>query len=86
MNNYINDFPFVNLLKQNVGKKTTIYMCFPESTEKDKNFSGIIENCEKDYILLSCPTTGKWNMLFFIFINYIEFDENVNHDLYRVHN
>lgn len=71
---------FINLLKSNKGKKVTIYMSFPLSDIKEKSFSGILEETENDYIILSNPTTGKWNMLFMLFMSYIEFDEKINLD------
>lgn len=65
-----------NIIRLNKGKKVCIHQSFPNGDEK--SFDGIIEYCGKDHLILSNPTTGKWNLLLMIYVNYIEFDEEIN--------
>ena len=69
-----------NILRINRGKKATIHMTFPDSTEfKDREFSGIIEQSGRDHIILSDPTSGKWFLLLMIYVDFITFDEEINY-------
>jgi spore germination protein Q len=69
-----------NILRLNKGKKVTVYMTFPDSTEwRDKSFSGIVEESGRDHIILSDPATGKWYLLLMIYVDYIQFDEKINY-------
>ena len=65
-----------NIIRLNKGKKVCIYQNFPYGEEK--SFTGIIENCGKDHIILSNPNTGKWYLLLMIYVSYIDFDEEIN--------
>ena len=68
-----------NVLRINKGKRVLIYQTFPNSDEwKDKTFTGIIERCGKDHIILSDPNTGGWYMLLMKYIDFIKFDEEIN--------
>lgn len=84
MNNYNNNNHYqnnniYNLLKRNVGKLGTFYFTFPESVDKrDKEFKGVLEDIGNDYILISDSSNGKWYMFMIYFLNYIEFDEEIN--------
>jgi spore germination protein Q len=79
------EFPFEqsyieNILRLNKGKKVTVYMTFPDSTEwRDKSFTGIIEQSGRDHIILSDPTTGEWYLLLMIYVDYIKFNESINY-------
>ncbi|MDD3341831.1 MAG: spore coat protein GerQ [Bacilli bacterium] len=67
-----------NILKKVEPVKGTFYMTFPGSNEwRDKAFSGILEATGKDYLVVSDPKTGKHLLLPIIYIDYIEFDENI---------
>lgn len=69
-----------NLLKRNQGKLATFYMSYPDSVEwRDRKFTGIIEDSGRDYALLSEPDTGKWWLLWLVYINYVEFGEPISH-------
>lgn len=69
-----------NLLKQNQGKLATFYMSYPDSIEwRDRKFTGIIEDAGRDYALLSEPNTGKWWLLWLVYINFVEFNEPIIH-------
>ena len=75
----IQEQPYIeNILKFNKGKKIKIYTSFPNK-EDMKEFKGILENSGKDYITISDPQTGNWNLIPIIFMNYITFDENINY-------
>ena len=67
------------LLKFNKGKKITLHMGFPNSNEH-KDIIGILEQSNEEYITLSNPQTGAWNLLPTIYIDYITFDENINYN------
>ena len=65
-----------NTIKRNIGKKAKIHTTFPNN--KEQLFEGIIENSGKDHIIISNPNTGKWNVIPFLYLNYISFEEPVN--------
>ena len=67
------------LIKFNKGKKLTIHMGFPNSNEH-KDITGILEQSNEEYITLSNPQNGTWNLLPTIYIDYITFDENINYN------
>ncbi len=68
-----------NILKMNKGKQVKIYMTFPYINEI-KEFKGILEQIGMDFITLSEPSTGAWNLLPLIYLSYITFDENINYN------
>ncbi|MBE6151953.1 MAG: spore coat protein GerQ [Firmicutes bacterium] len=69
-----------NILRLNKGKKVRVHMTFPDSTEwRDLEFNGIIEQSGRDHIILSEPSTGKWQLLLMIYVDYISFDEKINY-------
>lgn len=69
-----------NILRLNRGKKARIHMSFPDSVEfKDREFVGIIEQSGRDHIIISDPTTGVWNLLLMIYVDFISFDEPINY-------
>lgn len=67
-----------NILRLNRGKKVSVYQSFGDSNEKDKIFTGIIEQSGRDHIILSDPNTGNWYLLLMIYVNYIKFEEEIN--------
>lgn len=69
-----------NILRLNKGKKVRVHMTFPDSNEwRDLEFNGIIEQSGRDHIILSEPSTGKWQLLLMIYVDYISFDEKINY-------
>ena len=69
-----------NILRLNKGKKVRIHMTFPDSTEfRDREFVGIIEQSGRDHIIISEPSTGTWQLLLMIYVNFISFDEPINY-------
>ena len=58
------------------GKK----LSFPDSVEwKDKIFTGVVEQAGRDHLIISDPSTGKWYLILMIYLNYVEFEENINY-------
>lgn len=72
------DIYIENLLRFNRGKEVKVYMSFPNSNEKE--FTGIMELSGKDFIIISEPSTGKWQMLPIMYLDYITFDEKINYN------
>lgn len=69
-----------NILRLNKGKQVRVYMTFPDSNDfRDRELYGIIEESGRDHIILSEPSTGKWQLLPISYIDYITFDENINY-------
>ncbi|MCI8445928.1 MAG: spore coat protein GerQ [Bacilli bacterium] len=69
-----------NILRLNKGKKVRVHMTFPDSNEfRDREFVGIIEQSGRDHIILSEPSTGKWQLLLMIYVDFISFDEAINY-------
>ncbi len=69
-----------NILRLNKGKTATVYMSFSDSINyRDKIFTGIIEQAGRDHIILSDPQTGKWYMLLMIYLDYVEFNSQINY-------
>lgn len=69
-----------NILRLNKGKNVRVHMTFPDSIEfKDREFRGIIEQAGRDHIILKDPTTGTWELLLMIYVDFITFDEPINY-------
>lgn len=69
-----------NILRFNKGKKIRVHMTFPDSNEwRDREFVGILEQSGRDHIILSEPSTGKWQLLLMIYVDFISFDETINY-------
>lgn len=69
-----------NILRLNKGKKAKAYFSFPDSnTWRDKIFEGIIEEAGKDHLVMSNPTTGNWQLILLIYLNFVEFDDKINY-------
>ena len=69
-----------NILRLNKGKQIRVHMTFPDSVEyRDREFRGILEESGRDHIILSEPSTGKWQLLLMIYVDFISFDEEINY-------
>ena len=69
-----------NILRMNKGKKVRVHITIPGSEQfKDREFAGIIEESGRDHIILSEPSTGKWQLLLMIYVDFISFDEAINY-------
>lgn len=70
-----------NILRLNRGKFGKFYVSFPDSVEwKDKIFTGVVEQAGRDHLIISDPQSGKWYMILMIYLNYVEFEENINYN------
>ena len=80
--NYANEQSYIeNILRLNRGKKVRAYFSFPDSNDwRDKVYEGIIEQAGKDHIIISDPSTGMWNLVLLIYLNYVEFEEPINYN------
>ena len=69
-----------NILRLNKGKYAKFYCSFPDSVEnRDKVFTGIVEQAGRDHLIISDPSTGKWYMILMIYLNFVEFEEKINY-------
>lgn len=69
-----------NLLEKNLGKYATFYMSYSDSLEwRDRIFTGILEDAGRDYALLHNTDTGKWTILWTVYLDFVEFSEPINH-------
>lgn len=69
-----------NILRLNKGKQVRVHMTFPDSNEfRDREFKGIIEQSGRDHIIISDPSTGTWELLLMIYVDFISFDEPINY-------
>lgn len=67
-----------NILSLNKGKTLRVYMSFSDSIEwRDKVFEGILKAWGKDFLLLFDNNNNKYYMVWNIYINYIEFLEEI---------
>lgn len=74
-----------NILRLNIGKKVTVHMTFPYSNDS-KSFQGILEQSGRDFVIVSEPSTGKWQLMPMMYINFISFDENINYSEFNLNN
>ena len=69
-----------NILRLNKGKMVKAYVSFPDSTEwRNKIFAGRIEEAGRDHLIISNPSTGEWDLILMIYLNYVTFDERINY-------
>ncbi len=70
-----------NILRLNRGKNVKAYFSYPDSNEwRDKVYNGIIEQSGRDHLILRDQNSGKWYLLRMIYLNYVEFDSNINYN------
>ena len=66
----------------NKGKFGRFYCTFPDSNDwRDSVFNGIIQQAGRDHLIVKNPNTGKTYLILMIYLNYVEFDENINYNL-----
>lgn len=69
-----------NILRLNKGKKVKAYVSFPDSSSwQNKIFDGIIEEAGRDHLIISDPSTGAWDLIRMIYLDYVEFEEKINY-------
>ncbi len=67
------------LLNKNIGKHIKVYTSFSDSIEwKDKIFEGTLEAWGRDFFLINDKMNNKWYMVWALYTNFIEFNEDLN--------
>lgn len=67
-----------NILRLNRGKHATVFMTF-DGEDRMREFRGVIEAAGRDHLILSDPETGKRYLLLMVYLNYVEFDEEIEY-------
>ena len=70
-----------NILRLNRGRLARVRMTFNSggASSETKVFTGIIETAARDHIVLSDPKTGGRFLLLMIYLDYIEFPDEINY-------
>ncbi|MFC2948953.1 spore coat protein GerQ [Virgibacillus sediminis] len=69
-----------NILRLNRGKQARVYMTFENGGQGDsRTFTGIIEEAGRDHIVLNDTESGRWYLLLMIYLDYVEFGEEINY-------
>jgi spore germination protein Q len=70
-----------NILRLNRGKLARVRMTFNSgaASSETKVFTGVIETAARDHIVLSDPQTGGRFLLLMVYLDYIEFPEEINY-------
>lgn len=70
-----------NIIRLNRGKLGTFYMTYSDSNEwRDRVYKGVIEAAGVDHIIISDPRDGKRYILLNIYLNWVEFNEEINYE------
>lgn len=70
-----------NIVRLNRGKLGTFYMTYSDSNEwRDRVYKGVIEAAGVDHIIISDPRDGKRYVLLNIYLDWIEFNEEINYE------
>ncbi len=67
-----------NILRLNKGKLVKVHATFEGN--KQRTFDGLIEAAGRDHLILSDPQTGKRYLLPMIYLDYVEFDEEIEYE------
>ncbi len=72
---------FSQVLRLNRGKMATVYMTFSgnDAATAQRSFFGVIEAAGRDHIILSDPNTGHRFVLLTVYLDYVEFPEEINY-------
>ncbi|WP_068673878.1 spore coat protein GerQ [Oceanobacillus sp. Castelsardo] len=69
-----------NILRLNKGKLAKVYMTFENNESWNaKVFTGIIEAAGRDHLIISDPNTGKRYLLLMVYLDYVEFEGEINY-------
>ena len=69
-----------NILRMNKGKIGRFYCTFPDSNDwRDSVFNGTVEQAGRDHLIIKNPNTGKVYLILMIYLNYVEFDGQINY-------
>ncbi|GAA0451465.1 spore coat protein GerQ [Alkalibacillus silvisoli] len=70
-----------NILRLNTGKEATFYMTFENNEEWNAMvFEGIVREAGKDHIVVEDPETGNWYLLLMIYLDYVQFYQELNYE------
>ena len=70
-----------NIIRLNRGKLGTFYMTYSDSNEwRDRVYKGVIEAAGIDHIIISDPRDGKRYILLNIYLDWVEFNEEINYE------
>ena len=70
-----------NIIRLNRGKLGTFYMTYSDSNEwRDRVYKGVIEAAGVDHIIISDPRDGKRYILLNIYLDWVEFNEEINYE------
>ena len=74
-----NDLFAEDILRKNKGKYIKVYMSFSDSKEWcDQIFEGYLIDFGKDFLLLKDKNNNKNYMIWNLYIDFIEFNEEIN--------
>ena len=69
-----------NILRLNKGKQATVVMTYERgSSLGTQSYTGIIEATGRDHIVISEPQSGKRYLLLMIYLDYVEFPEEITY-------
>lgn len=70
-----------NILRLNRGKMARVHMTFNSGgpSSETRVFTGKIETAARDHIILSEPSTGKRFILLMVYLDFIEFPDEINY-------
>ncbi|MGL4337484.1 MAG: spore coat protein GerQ [Turicibacter sp.] len=69
-----------NILRLNRGKMCSVHMTFSQGSDpQSRIFVGIIEGAGRDHIVLSDPDTEHRYLLLMVYLDYVEFPEEINY-------
>lgn len=69
-----------NILRLNKGKQATVVMTYERgSSLGTQSYTGIIEANGRDHIVISEPQSGKRYLLLMIYLDYVEFPEEITY-------
>ena len=69
-----------NILRLNKGKQATVVMTYERgSSLGTQSYTGIIEAALRDHIVISEPQSGKRYLLLMIYLDYVEFPEEITY-------
>ena len=77
----VEDSYIENIIRLNRGKLGTFHMTYSDSNEwRDRIYKGVIEAAGVDHIIISDPRDGKRYILLNIYLDWVEFNEEINYD------
>ncbi|MGG3736596.1 spore coat protein GerQ [Aeribacillus pallidus] len=70
-----------NILRLNKGKLVKVYTTFENNQKWNAViFKGLIEAAGRDHLILSDPETGKRYLIPMIYLDYVEFEEEIEYE------